>query len=404
MKSLICLLLLISSFQLQAQYCVPTYNEDPPIHIHNFYLGDILNRNTFHSEGNPYIFYEDVTTELEMGRTYPISASGEVTSGLKGDWAIWIDFNEDEVFTIDERIWYETDVRSFTGDIEIPNNVNFLGQRRMRISYVWTSQELDPCGDYSSGETEDYIVTFVDQPIDKSYYCIPFDALNTDAFYINDFNFGEIVNENSKSNDYNFSSYSFEDFPNQFLVGESYGFNIVKDGQDGLDGGFAAWIDYNDDQVFSEDELVVEDGPDVFQTSGSIVIPADEEFVGKRKMRVRAGRSAAIPLDACGFDSSTETEDYIINIVTEITDISEINDAKDFRIYPNPSADFINIESLERGDFSYKIYNVFGQLMKEGRLVEGQQRKINVVNLQSSMYVILIDVNGKIFKQTFMKN
>ena len=368
MKSSICIVLLFLCIQLNSQYCIPTYNEDPGIHIHNFNLGDIVNRNTLFVEGNPYVFFQNLKTDLQIGRTYPLTASGDVTGGIKGDWGIWIDYNNDEVFSEEERVWQDDNVLSTQGLLEIPNDPTIEGERRMRVSYVWTNSELDPCGDYSNGETEDYTVNFVTDSIDVDYYCMPFDALDTDAFFINDFTFGEISNLNSESNMFNYSVYSFDDFPNQFLIGETYDYTIKKEGEVAIDGGFVAWIEYDDDQIFEEDELVIDAGPEIFETSGMITIPNSSDVVGRKRMRVRAGWDPATPLAPCGFHSSTETEDYIINIVTEITDVSEIEEELIVNVYPNPSTEFIQISVAELDNYTFEIYNAFGQLVNKGEL------------------------------------
>ena len=143
---------------------------------------------------------------------------------------------------------------------------------------------------------------------------MPFDAFNTDEFIIDTFVLGDLANLTSSSNDYNFSDYLETEFTGDFILGDTVDYMISTDTVDNFDGGFIAWVDFNDDQIFESSEIIIEDGPDIFSTQGTVIIPSDSTFLGKRKMRVRAFRTNAFDAGHCGFDGGTETEDYIINI------------------------------------------------------------------------------------------
>ena len=173
MNIYIFVLLVSFSFQLNAQYCIPTHDDNSDVFIHNFNLGDIVNRNS-DTESGGYIFYEQITTALEIGRTYPLTASGKKIAGLSGDFGVWIDFDDNAVFTVNECVYQGPNSESISAMIEIPNNPSILGEKRMRVANIWATSYLNPCLDYSNGETEDYIVNFVDTPIIKNYCnCLP---------------------------------------------------------------------------------------------------------------------------------------------------------------------------------------------------------------------------------------
>ena len=407
MKNYLLLFFTCFCFQLNAQYCIPTYNSDPTSTlIHNFNLGDIVNRNSFADSTTSYTFYENITTSLEIGRTYPITASGPTTAGVQGDWAIWIDLNNDTIFSAEERLYTELNSRSTSGMFEVPNDPTLIGERRMRVSYIWTSQDLDPCGDYSLGESEDYNVKFVDT-VPTDYYCIPFDAFNTDEFIIDTLVFGDIANLTSGSNDYNFSDYLESEFTGDFILGDTIDYMISTDVVGtGIDGGFIAWIDFNDDQMFDTSEMVIEDGPDIFSTQGTVIIPSDSTFLGKRKMRVRAFRTNAFDAGPCGFDGGTETEDYIINIITEpiIISTEDLEENIDVSIFPNPCVDFLNVKNEGRENFDYKIYSLLGQVKKVGQINQQNIFPIHVQHLQTGIYFLEIK-KGQAKKQIkFLKN
>ena len=409
MKNHLLLILLLTcfGFQLNAQFCLPTYNPDPTSAlIHNFNLGDIVNRNSFADSATSYTFHEDLTTFLELGRTYPMTASGPTTAGVQGDWAIWIDMNNDSIFSMDERLYSDLNSRSTSGMIEIPNDPSIIGDRRMRVSYVWTSQELDPCGDYSLGESEDYTVRFVDDEIPIDYYCVPFDAFNNDEFIIDTLIIGEIVNETSGSNEYNFSDYLETEFTGDFILGDTINYMLSTDTVDNVSGGFVAWIDFNDNQIFESSEIILEDGDDLFSTQGTFIMPSDSSVLGKRKMRVRALRSNNFVADPCIFDNGTETEDYIINIITEpiIASTDNLEDNINISVFPNPSSDILNVKNENREDFDYTIYNLLGQVEQIGEIDQQNIYPINIQNFKTGIYILEIRT-GHLKKQVkFLKN
>lgn len=409
MKNNLLLILFLGcfGFQLNAQFCMPIYDPDPTSTlIHNFNLGDIVNRNSFADSATSYTFHEDLTTVLEIGRTYPITASGPSTAGVQGDWAIWIDFNNDTIFTMDERIYSVLNSRSTSGMIEIPDDVSILGDRRMRVSYVWTSQDLEPCGDYSKGESEDYNVKFVDTEVPTDYYCMPFDAFNTDEFIIDTLIIGELVNETSGSNDYNFSDFLETEFTGEFIIGDTIDYMLSTDVVGSISGGFVAWIDFNDDQIFDSSEIILEDGDDLFSTQGTFIMPSDSAFLGKRKMRIRAIRSNNFVADPCVFDNGTETEDYIINIITEpiISSTNDLEDNINISIFPNPSSDVINVKNENRENFDYIIYNLLGQVEKTGQINQQNIYPINIQNFETGMYILEIRKEHLKKQVKFLKN
>jgi len=69
-----------------------------------------------------------------------------------------------------------------------------------------------------------------------------------------------------------------------------------------------------------------------------------------------------------------------------------------FKLYPNPTTDFITISGLETSE-NYEIYNSVGSSVKKGRVLN--QQKIDLQNLSKGFYVIKFE-NNSIKK--FLKN
>jgi len=74
---------------------------------------------------------------------------------------IWIDFNDDLILDADEMILFDYVLESvgvlYDVDITIPAAAQ-TGLHVMRVMAVWITTFTDPCGSYSYGESEDYMV------------------------------------------------------------------------------------------------------------------------------------------------------------------------------------------------------------------------------------------------------
>jgi hypothetical protein len=95
---------------------------------------------------------------LEAGQQYTVA----MRSGYSNQFVnIWIDFNDDNMLTEDERILNNFNLAAantwYNATITIPENA-LPGQYKMRAMAVWNSQFSDPCGSYGYGEAEDYTV------------------------------------------------------------------------------------------------------------------------------------------------------------------------------------------------------------------------------------------------------
>ena len=73
-------------------------------------------------------------------------------------WAIWIDYNQDGVFSDDEKVLSASALtaRNLYTDIKIPSTA-LLGKTRMRVSMT-DRGTLSPCKTIEYGEVEDYSV------------------------------------------------------------------------------------------------------------------------------------------------------------------------------------------------------------------------------------------------------
>ena len=112
------------------------------------------------SSGNASEGYSDFTcdsTGLFVGLTYPISITHN--SPTTHQCGVWIDFNNDGIFTNAEEVISSTSSLSTTGNIVIPSNAVLNTPLRMRVIADYDlSPTVGPCTDPEFGQAEDYTI------------------------------------------------------------------------------------------------------------------------------------------------------------------------------------------------------------------------------------------------------
>lgn len=159
-----------SSVQVTLAYCSPNSDCTDGDRITNFVLESISNNSGSTCTPNGYNDYTAQSTDLTQGELY----NGTLTNGSWGsNFAIWIDFNDDAIFSASERVF--ATITNVAGESTSPISISIpedapLGQHRMRVRLIYgnpgtTSSTLDPCTVYTEnslyGEIEDYTVNIV---------------------------------------------------------------------------------------------------------------------------------------------------------------------------------------------------------------------------------------------------
>lgn len=172
-------------------YCYPSYTNGKTAGdlISNVVLtGTTLSSNTGNVPQNPYYTYylgqPNLTATLQSGLMYDLNVT--VGTYQQQNVAVWIDLNDDTDFTPDERVGYSlAEIGSNeTGIIPIAIGCNApAGLHRMRIRDVWNVDvaTIDPCLNYSYGETEDYDIT-IEAAVDcQAPYSLGTGSISTDS-------------------------------------------------------------------------------------------------------------------------------------------------------------------------------------------------------------------------------
>ena len=130
------------------------------------------------------------------------------------------------------------------------------------------------------------------------------------------------------------------------------------------------WIDFNDDFVFTLDEVVVDNyviapggAAGSYTETMQLVVP-DDATLGEHIMRAKTNWNAPVPDDACEETNYGETEDYIVNIVESLGIDDSVLANSEFRIISQDNNQFnISLSTLYNEDISFSVYNISGQVI-----------------------------------------
>jgi hypothetical protein len=157
------------------------------------------------------------------------------------------------------------------------------------------------------------------------------------------------------------------------------------------------WIDFNDDFVFTADEVVVDNyqvapgqGAGTFTETMDLVVPANAPD-GMHIMRAKANYNAPVPADACAITNRGEVEDYTANIGELGVDDLAIRNSK-LVITSKDNKHFeVSLVSNYDGLAYVSIFNVLGQelgVKLVGKEDDSHKVEIDMSNAASGVYLV----------------
>ncbi|ESU24383.1 hypothetical protein FEDK69T_08300 [Flavobacterium enshiense DK69] len=162
--------------------------------------------------------------------------------------------------------------------------------------------------------------------------------------------------------------------------------------------GYAVWIDYNQNGVFTDaGELVwSKTASTTTPVSGTFTIPATATL-GATRMRVSL-KYNGVPT-SCETFTYGQVEDYTVNITSTVKETVAINTLTAVKLYPNPATDLLNATEVSE-NATYKVYNLMGQTVANGKFNNGS---IDVSTIGSGNYLLEISDNGNVTTKRFIK-
>jgi Zn-dependent metalloprotease len=171
--------------------------------------------------------------------------------------------------------------------------------------------------------------------------------------------------------------------------------------------GFAVWIDYNKNGLFTDaGELVFSKAASTATTaSGTFTVPSTVTL-GSTRMRVSM-KYNGIPT-SCETLPYGQVEDYTVNITLTAAGISglaatapsETGSKFEFVLFPNPVQDVLNVSFDNTTSATFTIINMMGRNVKLGLL---SQEGIDVNELTSGVYFIQITDGQNSVTKKFIK-
>lgn len=145
------------------QICIPQHSGSQNELIKRVVFNTIDNNQSNQGWNCPSIIgysdYTNVTTEIHQNSTYAITITPNF-SFSDSKVGVWIDWDNNGLLSIAERVANFTGVGPWSQSITVPSNT-YLGEVRLRIRLQYgPAYSPDPCNHsgYTSGETEDYTV------------------------------------------------------------------------------------------------------------------------------------------------------------------------------------------------------------------------------------------------------
>ena len=172
--------------KIKAPYCASTATDPDDEDIGGVIFSTIATGTNFTPASNPLSvnLYTDFTTSIPAApvqRRVPTPLTVYVINAGASTYTtsvnVFIDYNQNSVFDLPQERVAKTVLttlasggsRIFTTNINIPMSA-MLGETRMRIVCNETSTvDLNPCGTYTWGETEDYTINILPQPAGDYY-------------------------------------------------------------------------------------------------------------------------------------------------------------------------------------------------------------------------------------------
>ena len=250
------------------------------------------------------------------------------------------------------------------------------------IDYIFTqSLDLSAFGSY-----EIVASVYIENDSDDSNNSISVSVNNINCAPLGDLSYGDgfqLFQVGDINNNSGEGGTGYEDFTNLSTDLEQGSINDLTVTTGYGDEYVRVWIDFNDDFVFSLDELVVDNyviavgqGTGTYTETMQLVVPEDGTL-GQHLMRAKTNWQTPVPDDACEETQYGETEDYMVNIVESLGIDDSVLGSSEFRIITLDNNQFnISLTTAYNEDVSFSVYNVSGQVIVFNNISKNSQKYI----------------------------
>jgi PKD repeat protein len=158
----------------------------------------------------------------------------------------------------------------------------------------------------------------------------------------------------------------------------------------------AAWIDYNNNNVFDEPSeriayVIVGTG---WSNQFNFTVPVGTT-TGAKRLRVRISYSEDGAITPCGTSPFGEVEDYTVNIVASTASIFENNPLNAISVYPNPTSDVLFVDLSEISDETVmELYDITGKLLQKSTVISGGMETLSLQSFSPGIYQLRLINKG----------
>ena len=211
------------------------------------------------------------------------------------------------------------------------------------------------------------------------------------------------LNTISNSSDQTFYS-DFTSLSTDLIQGQEYELQVGLNFSFDLDVAYA-WIDFNQNRDFDEEELInMSDFDGSHQSFGTVFVPEDA-ILGETILRVRnIYGSNPSPVPCSNFFG--EVEDYTIQILEGSTNTNLLNqDDFSLEVRPNPAIDQVEVILLDPifATAQLEMRNTNGQLLWQGRVKSEEPSLLDISHLATGVYFIHVNSGNRQAVQRFIK-
>ncbi|MEH6765314.1 MAG: GEVED domain-containing protein [Aequorivita antarctica] len=178
------------------------------------------------------------------------------------------------------------------------------------------------------------------------------------------------------------------DSTNDLTVTTGYGDQFVK-----------VWIDFNDDSIFTANEVVVNNvviapgqGSGTYTVTMDLVVPAGAA-IGPHRMRAKTNWDGPVPNDACEETNFGETEDYTANIGTLGVDDFSVRNGNLIITSEGNKHYEVSLTTAYDGAAYLAIYNMLGQQLKVkmiDKLGDSYKARLDMSEAASGVYIVRV--------------
>ena len=174
---------------------------------------------------------------------------------------------------------------------------------------------------------------------------------------------------------------------------------------------FRVWIDFNDDYIFTSDELIVDNfvlaagqAGGTYTGSTDFVVPEDAQL-GQHVMRAKTNWNAPVPDDACEETQYGATEDYTANIVESLSIVELPMNNSNLLVFSNDNESFtVKLLTSYSEPLSLNIYDVRGRTLLSDNMIKTDSSSylynLNMSDVEAGVYLLKIGDSSVGFKTT----